>query len=60
MSRGQSPDLSVFGKPAIIVPLFALGLLSLIPTLWKRLQAHEAAGRLDVTNVDSQNEIKNS
>ena len=28
LSRGQSPDLSVLSKPAIIVPLFALGLLS--------------------------------
>ena len=39
--RRQSPDLSVFGEPAIIVPLFALGLLSLIPTLWKRLHSLE-------------------
>ena len=38
LSRGQVPDLSEFSNPAIIVPLFALGLLSLIPALWKRLR----------------------
>ena len=31
LSHGQSPDLSVLSEPEIIVPLFALGLLSLIP-----------------------------
>ena len=41
LSRGQSPDLSELSKPAIIVPLFALGLLSLIPALWKRLRARQ-------------------
>ena len=41
LSRGQSPDFSVLSEPAIIVPLFALGLLSLAPTLWKRLRAHQ-------------------
>ena len=41
LSRGQSPDLSVFSKPAIIVPLFALGLLSLIPALWKLLRERQ-------------------
>ena len=32
LSRGQSPDLSVFTEPAIIAPLFALCMLSLAPT----------------------------
>ena len=60
MSRGQNPDLSVLSKPAVIVPLFALGLLSLFPALWRRLQAHQRLSASDVTDVDSQNEIKNS
>ena len=41
LSRGQTPDLSELSKPAIIVPLFALGLLSLIPALWKRLRERQ-------------------
>ena len=41
LSRGQTPDLSELSKPAIIVPLFALGLLSLIPSLWKRLRERQ-------------------
>ena len=41
LSRGQIPDLSEFSKPAIIVPLFALGLLSLIPALWRRLRERQ-------------------
>ena len=41
LSRGQSPDLSVLSKPAIIMPLFALALLSLIPALWKRLRSRQ-------------------
>ena len=41
LSRGHSPDLSVLSKPAIIVPLFALALLSLIPALWKRLRSRQ-------------------
>ena len=39
--RGQSPDLSALREPEVILPLFTLGLLSLIPALWKRLQAHQ-------------------
>ena len=38
LSRGQSPDLSLLQEPAITVPLFVLGLLFLIPTLWKQLR----------------------
>ena len=39
--RGEIPDLSELSKPAIIVPLLALGLLSLIPALWKRLRERQ-------------------
>ena len=31
LSAGQNPNLSILNEPAIIVPLFALGLLSLFP-----------------------------
>ena len=41
LTRGQSPDLSALSKPAIILPLFTLGLLSLIPALWKRLRVRQ-------------------
>ena len=41
LSRGQTPDLSELSEPAITVPLFTLGLLSLIPALWRRLQARQ-------------------
>ena len=41
LSRGQKPDLSVLSEATVIVPLFALGLLSFIPVLWKLLQASQ-------------------
>ena len=54
LSGGQSPDLSVLSEPAIIAPLFALGLLSLFPTLWKRLRAHKQLPASEVTHDDTQ------
>ena len=56
LSRGQSPDLSVLSEPGIVVPLFALGLLSLLPTLWKRLRARQRISAHD----DAQNEVDNT
>ena len=48
LSRGQIPDLSVLNEPEIILPLFALGLLSLLPALWKQLRArHQITGPED-------------
>lgn len=41
LSRGQRPDLSTLSEPAMIVPLFALSLLSLMPAFWKRLQMRQ-------------------
>ncbi len=55
LSRGQSPDLSVLREPAIIVPLFTLGLLSLMPTFWKWLRARK---RLSATD-NAHNEVTN-
>ena len=41
LSSGRIPDLTVLSEPAIIMPLFALGLLSLIPALFRWLQARQ-------------------
>jgi len=49
MSGGEHPDLSVLSEPAIIAPLLTLGLLSLFPTLWKRLRAHKGLPASEVT-----------
>ena len=59
LSRGQSPDLSVLSEPAIIVPLFALGLLSLTPALWKRLREHQRLSGSSVDHDDTKIEMNN-
>ena len=59
LSGGQSPDLHVLNEPAIIVPLFALGLLSLSPALWKRMRTHKRLSTSDITHNDTQIEINN-
>ena len=59
LSRGQSPDFSVLSEPAIIVPLFALGLLSLAPTLWKRLRAHQRISSTDNAHDEPHNKVNN-
>ena len=41
LSHGQNPNLSALSEPAIIVPLFSLGLLSLTPAIWKLLQTRK-------------------
>ena len=58
--RGQSPDLSVFRDPSIIAPLFALGLFSLIPAVWKWLRARRHISALNNTQDDAQNETINA
>lgn len=42
LARGGEPDLHVFAQPAVILPLVALGLLSLVTTL---LRGHRARNR---------------
>ena len=59
LSRGQSPDLSVLGEPAIMVPLFALGLLSFAPTLWKRLRAHQRKSGNENAPDETSNKVSN-
>ena len=59
MSGGQSPDLSVLREPEIIMPLFALGLLSLSPIIWKLLRAQKRLPTSNVTRDNTQIEITN-
>ena len=53
LTRGQSPDLSALSKPAIILPLVILGLLSLIPALWKRLRVRQQIYAPGTTHDDT-------
>ena len=53
LSAGQNPDLSILNEPEITVPLFALGLLFLFPTLWKRVMAHQKPPTSDATHDDT-------
>ena len=55
LSRGQRPDLSALSEPAIIVPLFALGLLSLMPVFWKPLQVRQQTFASDNAHDDVNN-----
>lgn len=59
LSQGQSPDLSILSEPAIIVPLFALGLLSLMPALWKRLSARGQISAHDNPDDYTHDEVNN-
>ena len=59
LSRGQSPDLALLREPGVILPLFALGLLSLTPALWKRLQARRQATSHRNGRDNIQNEMDN-
>ena len=43
LAVGRTPDLQVLASPAILGPLAALGLLALIPVLWRRLLRSSAA-----------------
>ena len=38
LAAGRTPDLQVLASPAILGPLAALGLLALMPVLWRRLR----------------------
>jgi uncharacterized membrane protein YdjX (TVP38/TMEM64 family) len=38
LDQGRSPDLGLFTKPEIILPLIGLALLALIPVIYKRLK----------------------
>ena len=55
LSRGQRPDLSALSEPAIIVPLFGLGLLSLMPVFWKPLQVRQQTFASDNAHDDVNN-----
>lgn len=52
LSRGESPDLSVLREPAVIAPLFALGLLSVLPVLWQKLKARQVSSNSNEADDD--------
>ncbi|MGC6518537.1 MAG: TVP38/TMEM64 family protein [Candidatus Puniceispirillaceae bacterium] len=39
LAAGRTPDLEILASPAILGPLVALGLLALMPVVWKRIRA---------------------
>lgn len=41
---GRTPDLEILASPAIFGPLVALGLLSLLPVIWRHLSARRTGG----------------
>ena len=43
LAAGRTPDLQILTSPAIIGPLVALGLLSLLPVVWRHLSARHGA-----------------
>lgn len=43
LRAGQEPDLSIIGKPEILLPLLGLAVLSLLPALWRRFGARSGA-----------------
>ena len=45
LAAGRTPDLEVLGSPAILGPLMALGLLSLLPVLWRRIRSTDSAAQ---------------
>ena len=58
LSQGQKPDLSVMSEPAVILPLLTLGLLSLIPVLWKSIRAHQPLPNPENTHNDAPNKVE--
>ena len=43
LAVGRTPNLQVLASPAILGPLAALGLLALVPVLWRQLRRSSAA-----------------
>ena len=43
LAAGRAPDLEILTSPAIVGPLVALGLLSLLPVVWRHLSARREA-----------------
>ena len=40
LAAGRPPDLTVVARPAVILPLLGLALLSLLPVAWRRWRRH--------------------
>ena len=47
LAVGRTPDLQVLASPAILGPLAALGLLALLPVLWRRFRGSSTASEDD-------------
>ena len=43
LAAGRTPDLQILTSPTITGPLVALGLLSLLPVVWRHLSARHGA-----------------
>ncbi len=43
LEQGRTPDLSVLSSPQVLLPLAALGLLALIPILYKKIKGNKPA-----------------
>ena len=42
LAEGRQPDLSVILRPAVLLPLLGLALLSLLPVAWRRWKERHA------------------
>lgn len=47
LEAGGRPDLGVLFRPEVFLPLVGLGLLALLPTVWKRLRARRGLDGTD-------------
>ena len=59
LSRGQSPDFFALSEPAVVMPLLALGLFSLIPALWRRFRARQQITTPENDHDCAYNEVNN-
>jgi uncharacterized membrane protein YdjX (TVP38/TMEM64 family) len=41
LARGEVPDLATLSQLSVIGPLIALGVLALIPPIWRQIQARK-------------------
>lgn len=48
LAAGRTPDLQVLASPTILGPLAALGLVALLPVLWRRLRGSSTASEDDI------------
>lgn len=46
-AAGRTPDLGIILRPGVLLPLLGLAVLSLVPVIWRRIQARKEATRGD-------------